>query len=324
MENPLVSLLVLNWNGKEILAQCLDSLLQLQYSPVEIIIVDNGSTDGSQSLLALYPSVKVINNGRNLGFAAGNNVGFSHASGAYIATLNNDIVVEKDWLSKAIPFLECDASVGIVCSRQMNFYSREVVDGSYHFITKELVFNGFGDDTRYDFSDSRYSMPGYVISANGASAIYRKKLLDDLKGFDESFFAYHEDGDLAFRAFWKGWNCVYAPDAIVYHMRSKSFGFQSEQYTYYFEKNRYAFILKNYPARAILHALPKLLYCEASILRSCLKRKVFLKAYLPARFSGLKCLPSILRKRSGIIRDPDRKKMLALFVKQKKIPLSSS
>jgi len=291
-KEPLVSLLVLNWNGANCLKTCLDSLLSLAYKNVEIIVVDNCSTDNSIKILHEYKTIKTVVTPRNLGYTGGNNFGFKCTRGKYVATLNNDVVVPGDWLKEPIEYLEKYKDVGLISCRQMNYYNPEVIDSLYHYPSPYLLFLSEGHGKK--FRPEKWGRPGYVISANGASAIIRKDVIKDLGGFDERFFAYHEDADFGINAFYKGWKCLYVPNSIIYHMESKSFKIQSKTYTYYFERNRYFFILKNYALSFIIKSLPLILYNELRIVSGItILHKQFL-VYIKARLYVLLRLPRLL------------------------------
>ena len=132
MTNPLVSVLIVNWNGAKWLPECLDSLLQTRYQPIEIVVVDNASSDESLAILEQYPMVKVVKNTENSGFAKGNNIGFPYTHGKYVVTLNNDMTVDPDWLTEPVDYLENDQELGSIACRQMKYSDHAVIDGLYH------------------------------------------------------------------------------------------------------------------------------------------------------------------------------------------------
>jgi GT2 family glycosyltransferase len=123
--HPLVTIVILNWNGKEHLQECIDSVIKSLYSALEIILADNGSTDGSiEFVKSHFPSVIILENKENLGYAEGNNRGIGIAHGKYVVTLNNDVVVEPDWLDKPVEYLENDPQIGSISCRQMSYYNQ--------------------------------------------------------------------------------------------------------------------------------------------------------------------------------------------------------
>jgi GT2 family glycosyltransferase len=262
---PLVSIQILNWNGEAFLEECLKSVLQTTYKPIEIILIDNASTDHSLQIASRF-NIKVIANKENTGFAAGNNIGFRVASGKYIVTLNNDLTVEPSWLDEPVRILEQHSEAGIISCRQMSYYKRNTIDALYSYPTDYLLFNRMGHGKMYDPSDPLHTRPGVVIGAVGASAIWRKELLDQLGGFDERFFAFHEESDLCMRAFLAGWKSIYVPSAIVYHMGTESFKKRKKVFYYYRERNRTWFYYKFFPAGFIIPRLPVIIFRELKTL----------------------------------------------------------
>jgi GT2 family glycosyltransferase len=274
MSRSLVSIIILNWNGADCICECLDSVLKTAYKNTEILVVDNGSTDGSQEIIKKFSRIQLVALKENIGFAAGNNVGFKNAKGKFIATLNNDVVVESDWLNEPVSFFEGDDSLGIVSCRQMNYYQHDIIDCLYGYPLQSLLIQPMGNSKKYS-SLPLYSQPGYVLSAGGASAIYRKEMVVALDGFDERYYAYHEESDLCMRAFLSGWKCKYAPSAVVYHRGSFSFNRVKKRYAFYHERNRIWFIYKFYPLKTIAIHFVWLMIMNLRLIRVWVfKRKV--------------------------------------------------
>ncbi len=266
MNNPLVSLIVLNWNGEAIIRECIDSLKNLNYKNIEIIVVDNASTDASLELLASIQNIIVIKNATNAGYAGGNNRGFTVANGDFVATINNDIIVEPSWLDTIVPLLKKDPTIGIVGGRQMNYFDRTKIDALYSFLHHSMIF--FQEAFRETYNPDRFGeKPLRVLSVSGAATVYRKTLLDEMKGFDESLYAYHEESDLCMRAFLKGWKCIFVPTAVAYHRRSVSFNRIKPTMIYYQTRNRIWFIYKYSSAGSIIRNWFWLIVTELRILR---------------------------------------------------------
>jgi GT2 family glycosyltransferase len=252
MSEPLISVVILNWNGLDCITDCIESVEKALYKNIEIIVIDNASTDGSQEIVKTrFPNVKLLELKENIGFAAGNNRGFKKAQGKFVATLNNDVVVTPTWLDQPVEFFENEETVGIIACRQMNFYNREMIDCLYTYPLRSLLFNSMGTGKIFSQTDL-FCKPGYVIGAGGASAIYRKKMLDELGGFDERYFSYHEESDLCMRAFLTGWKCLYSPLAVVYHRGSFSYNRMRRQFVLFHERNRIWFIYKFFPFEFIV------------------------------------------------------------------------
>jgi GT2 family glycosyltransferase len=322
MPNPLVSVIILNWNGKEHLLECLGSLAETVYAPVELIVSDNGSTDGSvEHVRSSFPLVHVLENGKNIGYTGGNNNGIAAAKGDYVVTLNNDVTVEPDWLDKPVEYMEKDGSLFAVCGRQMNYYRRLTIDSLFHYPGPALLFLRAGHGETME-QNPGFARPGYVIAINGGSAMYRKKMFMELGGFDRSFFIYNEETDLCMRAFLKGWKCLFVPQSVVYHKEGESFKKSRGKNLYYHERNRMWFIFRLYPLAFIARRFVPLLLEEMRTV----KRDVFvLRAplrYVTARIHGFAGLFRNLKERRKNVRlFRGREREFAEFQEKKIIPL---
>jgi len=302
----LVSVVIVNWNGAEVLPECLKSLLTLNHKNIEIIVIDNGSIDDSVNIIKRICGnmAKIVCLEKNLGFAMGMNLGFKNATGEFIASLNNDMTVEPNWLDQPLEFLLKDKSIGIVSCRQMNYYERDKIDGLYHYITKDLLLMPLGYRCKFE-QTNLYLKAGYVISANGGSAIFRTETVKTLGGYDADFFAYMEETDFCLRAFLHGWKCVYAPEAVVYHRDGFSFK-KIKEYQYYLrERNRIWFLYKNIPVVIILKNLLVIVLNELRVIGySCFKLKkplIYLKARLDA-IRGLKRYKNIRKENTALFK----------------------
>ena len=321
---PHVTILVLNWNGEDIIEECIDSLLQTEYKDFEIVVVDNASTDLSISMLKKYKDIKVVIADKNLGYAGGNNFGFKHCNGVLIATLNNDIIVDKSWLNDIEKSFMEDSDLAIVSCRQMNYFNRDVIDALFSFPTTHLLLGRMGYGLKYT-ENPLFTEKGYVIGANGASAIYRKKFLDESGGFEGSFFAYQEENDLHMRAFYHGWKCLYVPSAIVYHKGSYSFSKVKNTFYYYHERNRIWFLYRNFPMSLIIKYFPIILIREMRTIFNMVFLKRILLVYLRCRLDGFFGMWQFANVRKENMKHYNaRSKQLKQFFNQKKIPLKSN
>ena len=284
-DNPLVSIIILNYNGASLIEECLDSVTHLHYQPIEIIVVDNNSSDNSLDVLKTYNIIKIIENKKNYGYAEGNNIGIRQCSGKYIATLNNDMTVDPLWLNEPVKILETYPDIGIISCRQMSYYKHNYIDGLYHTIKSDLTFLPYGHNHPLN-QKKQYLQAGYVISANGGSAILRKDMISQIGSFDSRFFAYLDETDLCMKAFIKGWSCYYVPNAVVYHKGSVSFKKTGAIQYYYRERNRLWFLYKYFPSSFILKHFLFLLIMELRVIRViCLKLRkpdLYFKARLDA------------------------------------------
>lgn len=284
---PLVSIVILNWNGEALLEECLLSIRETLYRPFEVVVVDNASTDGSLELLERFPEVRAVVNDKNYGYAEGNNRGIAHCSGKYIVTLNNDITVDPAWLNAPVAALEADPSIGLVGCRQMSYYQHDRIDGLYHTVKKDLTFQAFGAQQELS-SDPVFLQDGYTLTVNGGSSMVRKSMLDAIGGYDTRFFAYYDEVDLCFKAFVNGWRAWYSSAAVVYHKGSVSFK-KVGVFTYYLrERNRLWFMFKYLPWSLILKRSIPLVAMELRVVFvMCIKLRrpdQYIKARLDALF----------------------------------------
>jgi GT2 family glycosyltransferase len=286
---PIVTIVILNWNGENIFPACLESLFKLNYSQIEILFVDNGSTDRSLEYARGFKDISIIQNGKNIGYAAGNNRAIPHISGKYVCFLNTDIIVEPAWLNDAIFYLETNKTIGAIACRNMDYYNKNIIDGLYHYIIPFFTLMRFGRGKPFN-DNPLYSQPGFVLSALGSSAIYRTDLFKILGGFDESFFAYFEDVDLCMRINNYGFRCLYVPSAIVYHMDQGSFGKKSKKAVYYSERNKYFFIRKNFPAFFIRSKLKNIILDDLRAVKSGLAGDRDLWLFLRAKLVSISLL----------------------------------
>ena len=323
MNSPLVSIVILNWNGKEHLQECIGSVLKSLYSPLEIILTDNDSTDGSVEFVrSQFPSVIILENKENLGYAEGNNRGINIAHGKYVVTLNNDTVVEQDWLDQPIEYLERDAHLGMVGCRQMNYYNRALVDSFFLYPVPELIFKRLGHKTTFDPYGS-FAFPGYVIALSGGSSIYRKEMFIQLGGFDGNFFAYHDEADLCMRAFLDWWKCLYVPTSVVYHKDNASFKKRGAISHYFHERNRIWFIYKYFPWSFIVSHLHSIIFQEMVTIGLHFIKKNGRLNYFKARLHGFMGILQYSKKRKIYTKKfLGRKAEFLVFQKKKIIPLS--
>src|SRR5262245_4077655 len=245
--DDFVSVIVVNFNGKRFLADCLGALERqtLPRHRFEVVVIDNGSTDGSAEFVhGTFPGVHFIAMERNLGFTGANNAGFRLARGRYVVLLNNDTRVAPDWLGALVRSAE-PADVGGVAARIV-FRSDPTVINSTGL---NLLRDGRGADRDVRQSDRRTQRPaGEVFGGCGASVLLKRELIDDVGGFDPGLFMYYEDLDLAWRARLRGWRFVYAPEALVEHVCGGSSEPASPFLTRQIERNRALVNLRNAPA----------------------------------------------------------------------------
>ena len=256
-ESPTVSVVIVNLNGHDLLQACLEALLQQDYpkEQIELVVVDNGSTDGSLNFLRRdYPQVLVIEAGRNLGFAGGNNLGARLAKGEYLAFINNDARAEEKWLSALVGALTRQPDYACAASKMLN------QDGTLiDFVGTALNLYGraFQIDEYWPASLSRYEQPGELLAASGGAMLIRRDIFLAVGGFDEDYIAYYEDVDLGWRLWLMGYKVIFVPKAVVYHRKHQTgAGFPVEQRYALSELNALRSIVKNYEEENLWRVLP--------------------------------------------------------------------
>jgi GT2 family glycosyltransferase len=254
VSSPLVSVIIVNWNGREYLPACLDSLRGQSFRDFEVIIVDNGSSDGSRELLqASYPWVIVVPLSSNTGFAGGNNAGFVMSRGMYVVTLNNDTRVEPAWLAELVAAAETGPDVGMVASRICSWDDPDLIDSLGVAVCRDGMSRG--SRRRSSVSGLSLAKCEDILFPSACAALYRRDMIEQIGFFDDDFFAYCEDTDLGLRGRLAGWRAVLARDAVVYHRYSRSGGEFSSFKLYLVERNHFWAAMKSFPVGMLL-ALP--------------------------------------------------------------------
>ena len=304
LEQPLISVVIPNWNGAEHLPTCLDSLRRQTYPRVEVIVADNDSHDGSRALLERqYPEVKVIGLDENRGYAGGVNAGILAAEGEILAILNNDTEVDPRWLEELWAGLERHPEAGSATSKILLFDRRKIINSTGDLFTTEGVPVNRGvweeDEGQFDEEDK-------VFSPCGGACAVRRSVLEDLASrgqgepFDDDFFAYCEDVDLGWRSQLVGYQCLYVPTAKVYHKLSATGG--GKIASYYTGRNFIYVLAKDYPASLFRKHWPRVLRAQLKITWEALRawRGEAARARIRGQLSGLWNLLRMLRKRRAI------------------------
>lgn len=248
-ENPLISVVVLNWNGMKVLGICLSSLKNQTYHPLEIVVVDNASTDGSVDFIKnRYPDIKLIMNERNLGFGGGNNVGILSSEGRYIMMLNNDTRLDPRCIEELKGSLEKDRRYGACASKILLEYEDNLIDAAGIVVCPDGLSIGRGRLEKGDLYDEEAE----VFFASDCACLYRREMLEDIGLYDEDFFAYADETDMGWRAQLAGWKCIYNPKAIVHHFHSASSGTYSSFKAFLVERNRIWVALKSFPISLLI------------------------------------------------------------------------
>lgn len=308
---PLVSVVVVNYNGKVFLKKCLSSLSSQSYPDIEIIFVDNGSSDGSTEYVKKeFPSVKILELTKNLGFAKGNNTGIKEARGELIATLNNDTEVTQRWLEELVGAMKTDPDIGMCASKMLFMEKPDMIQSTGLSISRSGVC---WDRGIYETDNGQYESAEEIFGPCAGAALYRKKMLDDIGLFDEDFHAYLEDIDLAFRGRLSGWKCVYVPKAVVYHYHGGTAGFETDHTIYYANRNILWNTIKNFPYMVLISSLPWIIVRNIAVVPYYII-KGHGKAIIRSKIDAIKGIPKMLARRSrSHVPEKDIKKFLQIW-----------
>jgi len=295
---PEVSIVIVTWNGRPYLEACLPAATTQSAITTEVIVVDNGSTDGTRDLLRdQFPMVRTLALPENRGFAAGSNAGAREARGEFIAFLNNDAIPDRAWLRALRDGIDVPSRFLLATSRIVYVHDASVVDSA-----GDGLFRAGGAFKHHHGAPAHAAgIPREVFGVSGAACLVSKAVFEELDGFDEDFFASHEDVDLSYRARLRGYRCRYVPDAVVRHHGSATFGRTSAAAVFHGQRNLEWMYWKNTPASLLVRTLPAhLIYDLASA--AYFARIGLLGAFLKAKVAAARGLPAVLRKRALIQR----------------------
>lgn len=244
MSQPKASVIVLAWNGMGYLEANLNAVLAQDYDDFEVVVIDNGSADGSPDFVAeRYPQIHLIRNETNLGFSAGNNVGLQHASGEILVLLNQDTVVQQGWLAALVAAFERQPDAGIVGSKLLCPDGRTLQHAGGHLERPLVLGQHYGHG---ELDEGQYDEPCQVEYVTGAAMALRRNLLSEIGNLDEGFYpGYFEDVDFCLRAQAAGYSIWFEPQAVLHHHESASMRRDSLTGHYYYYRNRLRFALKH-------------------------------------------------------------------------------
>ena len=296
----LVSVIIPNWNGVALLRGCLDSLRTQTYPHVEIIVVDNASTDDSVPMMREhYPEVRLVVLPQNLGLTGGVNCGIEAASGELIALLNNDAETDSRWIEALVQALNDHPDAGFAASKMLLFDRRDVLNSA----GDTYGLNGLPANRGVWEEDvGQYDEDIDIFGACGGAVIYRKSMLDEIGLMDEELFMYCEDVDMNWRAQIAGYTCIFVPDAIVYHRLSATGG--GKLASYYTGRNTLLVLAKNYPPALLRRHWPKVLHAQLRIAWNALKawRGEAARARLRGQWAGVRGFRRWRRKQVEVYR----------------------
>ncbi len=253
--DELVSVVILNFNGKAWIERCVESVLAQDYAHLQTVVVDNGSVDGSPALIReKYKNVLLVENGINLGYSAANNIGIHYAQGAYVVIMNNDTELERRCIGTLKRAIDKDPSYGASASKIYLESEDDVLDAAGIVVFRDGLSIGRGRLERGNFYDREEE----VFFASGCCLMARKSMLEDVKlgteYFDEDFFMYADDTDLGWRARLRGWKTIYTPQAKLSHAHSAAAGTYSALKAFHVERNRIWITVKYFPLDLLIYS----------------------------------------------------------------------
>lgn len=298
---PKVSICILNMNGVRCLEDCLSSAMNQEYADYEILLVDNGSSDGSVEFVRMrFPDVRVVELGpENVGVSVSRNVAVDNSVGEYIMTLDNDAVMDSRCLGELVGAIESNVNIGSCQAKIMRMDNQTTIEyiGFLRFRRGHVHLAGRGEK-----DEGQYDEPRQIVLASTCAALYRRIALEEAGKWDEDFFYMHEDVDLGLRLESLGWRCMYVPTATVFHYGSGTTGRKSNRTYYLFIRNRWYFVIKNFrildimfflvetPWRVIWEIMPHLIKRRFDRFYMCLKGNI----------DGLRVLPELFAKRAQV------------------------
>lgn len=322
---PLVSVIVVNWNGKAIIAGCLDALLEQDTADIgiEILVVDNGSTDGSPALIIeRYPTIRMVPLSANLGFTGGVNAGIEVASGEIIILVNNDAIADSRFVAELTNALSREPRAAAVTARILlaHRYSRVPAgtagalvaangaawgvndddgDALINSTGNEMTLSGNGRDRDWLVPvrmDHRSAGP--VMGFSGGAVALRRSAVAGVGGFDDRLFMYYEDSDLSWRLRRAGWVILYEPSAVVHHEHAASSGTVSDFFLFHNERNRLLVALKNAPIMVIARAFTR---TAGSMLAALIRGNLpTVRRKARSLLAALRLAPAFLAERRSI------------------------
>jgi GT2 family glycosyltransferase len=298
--SPLVSVIILNWNGAAFLPRCLEAVAAQSFRDFEVLVLDNASTDGSlDGLEARWPDFQVVRFSENLGFAVANNRGAHMAHGRWLAFLNNDAFPEADWLAKLVGAAQRRPEFSFFASRLLFAHDPALVQSTGDV----LHVSGFAwsRDYRCPLADAHLDEEE-VFSPSAAAALYEREAFLGVGGFDERFSSHLEDIDLGFRLRLSGKRCLYVPEAVAMHLVSATYGVESDRTVYQVQRNVVWVYFADMPGSLFWKYLLAHLFTDLVFLAHYTLRGKAGPAWR-AKWDALRGLPAALRKRRLLQQD---------------------
>jgi GT2 family glycosyltransferase len=288
----VISVVIPNWNGRSWLPACLAALRAQERGADEVIVVDNGSRDGSLEYLRdEHPEVRVIELSDNTGFAHAANLGLNAAAGEFVALVNTDVELAPDWLARTTAALMAHPRAAAVACKMLSLNDPGIVDDAGDILRRDGVCEQRG---RFGPDDGRWDTPGEVFGACAGAALYRRGAVLDAGGFHEPYFAYLEDVDLSLRLRLAGWTCRYEP-VVALHAAQGSSGALPGGAGFLATRNTVVLVARFWPARWLGYVLYRQFGWTWHAARG---RR--LQAHLRALAAAVPMLPAALRERRAL------------------------
>ena len=308
MRRPSVSVTVVTYNSGRFIRRCLESVLDQRCPGLEVIVIDNASTDGTPDIIERFEDrCTVVYNEENIGFAGAQNQAIALSRGDWVLTLNPDVMLLPDFVASLMETAEIDSATGTVCGKLL------LVDASFETPERQRVdstgiyFNPMlrhMDRGCLESSNGHYRKHEYVFGATAAAACYRREMIDDIsvdgEFFDSDFFAYREDADVAWRAQLLGWKCIYDPNATGYHVRKLRPGMRrqlSAEINMHSVKNRFLMRIKNITPNLYFRNFLPITIRDLGVVAYCV---VIEQSSLRAFYYLWRDIGNVLRKRRWI------------------------
>jgi len=308
MQNQnLISVIIPTFNSIDFIGDCLDSILQSNAN-FEIIVVDAGSKDGTIDIISeKYSEVKIIHDPENRGLTFAQNLGIKNASGNWILIMNSDAKLDKNCMSLLLETGKSDEKIAAVAPKIILPRMENRIDSVGILLYEDLSCINRG---HMQFDKGQFDKEEEVFGVSDAVALYRKKALEEIRGYDNEFKFYGEEADLCFRLRLAGWICMYQPKAIAYHLYSGSMGELSLRKGFFSERNAHWNLIKNAPSPILFSAIKKLIQ-RYSVLRKSVKQsntraskyrykhgsKTLMKLSIKVLISDVVNMPFLLQKR---------------------------
>jgi GT2 family glycosyltransferase len=296
---PHVQVVIPSWNGADLLPRILGSLDRQTYSYFSVIVVDNGSTDDSVTVVRhRWPEVSIVKLPKNTGFAHATNRGILAGTAELLALVNNDVDLDPRWIAEMVAALTAHPGAGSATGRMLSAREPSMLDN----VGLYCHWDGTsGPAARGAYDGPQFNRPGDVFGACAGAGMYRRVAFESVGYFDEDFFAYVEDADWSFRAQLCGFPCRYVPTAISYHLSGSTSVRLGRRTSYLATRNSAVMIIKNFPGWALLRYWPRILWQFTSLAKRSVGQGWF-RTYCAALVRVARSLPGILRQRRAIQR----------------------